>query len=244
MRTSTFGGLLLVGLAGAILFAMPVMTARGRVGQAATPAEFVGCWRFNNGQLVRVVKDGTLSMGQLKGKWRLADPDKRVYVINWPEILDNAVLSADEKTLTETNPWFTLNATRMSGGTGIVGLWQWPGTLVLTVRADNTFSLGPVTGKWKPGELGERTYTLIWPPPIHTGILAPDGQKIAGADQYGTQFAGGKETCGDARVRFSPRAGRQSDRRWRPEAQEAGSRARPQRPASPRRRPATTDRRA
>jgi hypothetical protein len=102
MRMSTFGGLLLVGLAGAILFAMPVMTARGRVGQAATPAEFVGCWRFNNGQLVRVVKDGTLSMGQLKGKWRLADPDKRVYVINWPEILDNAVLSADEKTLTET----------------------------------------------------------------------------------------------------------------------------------------------
>ena len=41
-------------------------------------------------------------------------------MINWPEILDNAVLSADEKALTETNPWFTLNATRMSGGTSIV----------------------------------------------------------------------------------------------------------------------------
>jgi hypothetical protein len=197
MRTSTLSGFEIVGVAGAMFLAMSVVAARGQA--PATPGEFVGCWRFSNGQVARVEKDGTLAMGQLKGKWRLADPAKRVYVMNWPEILDNAVLSADEKTLTETNPWFTLNATRMSGGSGIVGMWQWPGTLILTVRADNTFSLGPVTGKWKPGELGERTYTLIWPPPVHTGVLAPDGQKIGGADQYGTAFAGGKETCGDAR---------------------------------------------
>jgi hypothetical protein len=199
MGKSTLSGFSIVGVVGAMFLAMLLVAARGQAAQAATPAEFVGCWRFNNGQLVRVEKDGTLAMGQLKGKWRLAEPAKRVYVMNWPEILDNAVLSADEKTLTETNPWFTLNATRMSGGAGIVGMWQWPGTLILTVRADNTFSLGPVTGKWKPGELGERTFTLIWPPPVHTGVLAPDGQKIGGADQYGTPFAGGKETCGDAR---------------------------------------------
>jgi hypothetical protein len=49
--------------------------------QPATPDQFVGCWRFNNGQLVRVEKDGTLTMGQLKGKWRLADPAKRVYQV-------------------------------------------------------------------------------------------------------------------------------------------------------------------
>ena len=41
-----------------LLLAMP---------QPATPDHFVGCWRFNNGQLVRVEKDGTLTMGQLKG---------------------------------------------------------------------------------------------------------------------------------------------------------------------------------
>lgn len=89
------------------------MTLLLAIPQPATPDQFVGCWRFNNGQLVRVEKDGTLTMGQLKGKWRLADPAKRVYVITWPEIQDNAVLSADEKTLTETNPWFTLTATRI-----------------------------------------------------------------------------------------------------------------------------------
>ena len=39
---------------------------------------------------------------------------------------------------------------------------------------------------------------MIWPPPIHTGTLAPDGQKLSGADHYGNQFANGKESCQDA----------------------------------------------
>jgi hypothetical protein len=134
----------------------------------------------------------------MTGKWRLADAAKRAYVLNWPEIQDNAALSEDEKTLLETSPWFTLTATRMSGGSGIVGMWQWPGGgITLSIRPDGTFSAGPISGRWQKGNLGERTYLLIWPPPIHTGVLAEDGQKFSGADQYGNQFAAGKEACGD-----------------------------------------------
>jgi len=166
--------------------------------QAGATDTLVGCWRFSNGLAVRVNGDGTMAMGQLTGKWRLSDAAKRAYVLNWPEIQDNAVLSVDEKTLTETSPWFTLNATRMSGGSGIVGMWQWPGgALILTIRSDGTFSAGPISGRWQAANLGERTYTLTWPAPIHTGALAPDGQKFAGADQYGTPFAAGREACGD-----------------------------------------------
>jgi hypothetical protein len=32
---------------------------------------------------------------------------------------------------------------------------------------------------------------------IHTGVLAAAGQKLAGADQYGNQFAAGRDACGD-----------------------------------------------
>ena len=72
------------------------------------------------------------------------------------------------------NPWVTLNATRMAGESGIVGMWQWPGgALILTIRPDNTFTAGPISGRWQAANLGDRTYTLIWPPPIHTGTLAP-----------------------------------------------------------------------
>ena len=164
--------------------------------QSSAPDAMVGCWRYSNGLVVNVDKNGTMTMGQVKGKWRQADAAKRVYVWSWPEIQDNAIVSADGKTLTETNPWFTLNATRMAGDSGIVGMWQWPGgALILTIRPDNTFAAGPISGRWQAANLGERTYTLIWPPPIHTGTLAPDGQKFSGADQYGNQFATAKESC-------------------------------------------------
>ena len=116
--------------------------------------------------------------------------------VNWPEIQDNAVLSADEKTLTETSAWFTLNATRMSGGSGIVGMWQWPGgALILTIRPDGAFSAGPINGRWQAANLGERTYLLYgrprrtpacWPPtarsspvPTSTEISLPPGKNRA-----------------------------------------------------------------
>ena len=182
----------------AVLIADSSPSARGAPTQSSAPDALVGCWRYSTGLVVKVDKDGTMAMGQVKGKWRQADAAKRVYVWNWPEIQDNAIVSADGKTLTETNPWFTLNATRMAGESGIVGMWQWPGgALILTIRPDNTFTAGPISGRWQAANLGDRTYTLIWPPPIHTGTLAPDGQKFSGADQYGNQFVAGKESCPD-----------------------------------------------
>jgi hypothetical protein len=180
-----------------LIIAAPALSARTPAQEKGADA-IVGCWRYTGGPLVRVNGDGTMALGQMTGKWRLADAAKRAYMWNWPEIQDNAVLSEDEKTLIETSAWFTLTATRLSGGSGIVGMWQWPGgALILTVRPDGTFSAGPITGRWQAGNLGERTYTLIWPPPIHTGVLAADGQKFSGADQYGNQFAAVKEACGD-----------------------------------------------
>ena len=88
----------------------------------------------------------------------------------------------------------------MAGESGIVGMWQWPGgALIVTIRPDNTFTAGPISGRWQAANLGDRTYTLILPPPIHTGTLARDGQKFSGADQYGNQFVAGKESCPDGR---------------------------------------------
>ena len=169
-----------------------------RMIQPGTADALLGCWRYSSGPVIRVRSDGSVTFGQITGKWRLADAAKQAYVLNWPEIQDNAVVSEDNKTLTETSAWFTLTATRMSGGSGIVGMWQWPGgALILTVRADKTFSAGPINGGWQPAEVGERTFTLTWPGPIHTGVLAPDGQKFSGADQYGNQFAAAKEPCGE-----------------------------------------------
>jgi hypothetical protein len=169
-------------------------TLNAPAAQSATADPFVGCWRTVGGPAWKVDANGTVTMAQVTGKWRRADAAKGTYVLTWPEIQDTAVLSADDKTLVETNPWFTLTATRISGGTGIVGMWQWPGTLVLAIKPDGTFSAGPIAGRWKAAGL-ERTYTLTWPGPIHTGTLAADGQKMTGADQYGNQFAAGKEAC-------------------------------------------------
>lgn len=195
-RTRVAAGCLAAAVAPSV--AMPTSSVHRTSAQATPSDAFIGCWRYSNGLAFRVQGDGTMAMGQVRGKWRLSDAAKRAYVLNWPEIEDNAVLSADEKTLTETSAWFTLNATRMSGGSGLVGMWQWPGgALILAIRSDGTFTAGPITGRWQAANLGDRTYTLMWPAPIHTGVLAADGQKFAGADQYGNQFAAGKDSCGE-----------------------------------------------
>ncbi len=118
--------------------------------QGATPDPFVGCWRTVGGPAWKVDAKGTVTLAQVTGKWRRPDAAKSTYVLTWPEIQDTAVLAADEKSLVETNAWFTLSATRISGGTGIVGLWQWPGTLVLAIKADGTFNAGPSQAVGKP----------------------------------------------------------------------------------------------
>ena len=162
----------------AVLIVTSSPSARGATGQSSPPDALVGCWRYSNGLVVKVDKDGTMAMGQVKGKWRPADATKRVYVWTWPEIQDNAIVSADGKTLTETNPWFTLNATRMAGESGIVGMWQWPGgALILTIRPDNTFTAGPISGRWQAANLGDRN--------VHVDLAA--------ADPYGHACAGRAE---------------------------------------------------
>ena len=87
----------------AVLAAAFYPSARGATSQSSAPDEMVGCWRYSNGLVVNVDKNGTMTMGQVKGKWRQADAAKRVYVWNWPEIQDNAIVSADGKTLTEAS---------------------------------------------------------------------------------------------------------------------------------------------
>ena len=75
--------------------------------------------------------------------------------------------------ITETNRWFTLNATRMAGESGIVGMWQWPGgALIVTIRPDNTFTAGPISGRWQAANLGDRTY--------HVDLAAADSYRDAG----------------------------------------------------------------
>lgn len=160
---------------------------------------FVGCWQYSNGLPLNVRTDGSMTLGQLAGRWSGGGAARKPYTLSWPEVIDRAVLSPDGRTLQETSPWFSIAAARASGASDITGKWQWPNGVVLNIRPDGTFSAGTIAGSWKPATPAERAFVLTWPRLTHTGSLTPDNQRLNGADQYGNPFSAVKADVCSAR---------------------------------------------
>ena len=126
---------------------------------------------------------------------RMVDSVKSVYNFTWPEPVDNAVLSNGGRTLSGANQYgFTMSATRISGGSGIVGNWHWFNGAIVNIRPDGSLNAGPLIGRWSGGG---QNYQLIWPKPVDTVTLAADHQSLQGGNQYGVPVAGSRlANCG------------------------------------------------
>ena len=129
------------------------------------------------------------------GRWRLVDSVKSVYNFTWPEPVDNAVLGNGGRTLSGANQYgFTMSATRISGGSGIVGNWHWFNGAIVNIRPDGSLNAGPLVGHWSGGG---QNYQLTWPKPVDTVTLASDQQSLQGGNQYGVPVAGSRlANCG------------------------------------------------
>jgi len=75
------------------------------------PSSFVGSWRWDNGGIVTIADDGTMSAGPLKGTWSGSD---NKYNTAWP-IVDAISVGADGKTLSGQNQFGSFTATKMPG---------------------------------------------------------------------------------------------------------------------------------
>ena len=165
------------------------------LGNKTSDDPIVGCWKWSNNVTVDIRKDGSMTAVTFPGRWRLVDSVKSVYNFTWPEPVDTAVLSNGGRTLSGANQYgFTMSATRISGGSGIVGNWHWFNGAIVNIRPDGSLNAGPLIGRWSGGG---QNYQLIWPKPVDTVTLAADHQSLQGGNQYGVPVAGSRlANCG------------------------------------------------
>jgi hypothetical protein len=83
--------------------------------------------------------------------------------------------------------------------TAIVGCWRWANNATVTIRSNGTMTAGPFDGRWQQGT--GRSYVFTWPPPVDTVAMSPDGNQLAGGNQYGvpvaaTRVSGGPDLSG------------------------------------------------
>src|SRR4030095_7000287 len=136
----------------------------------------VGCWKWSNNVTVEIRRDGSMTAVTFPGRWRLVDSVKSVYSFTWPEPVDNAMLSNGGRNLSGANQYgFTMSASRISAGPGIVGTWRCCNGAIINIRADGTMNAGPLAGHWR--DAGGSNYQLTWPKPIDTVTLAPTPQQ-------------------------------------------------------------------
>jgi hypothetical protein len=156
----------------------------------------IGCWHWMNNAAVVINADGTMTAGPFTARWRLANPDRRVYNFTWPEAVDSVSLSPDGGRLSGGNQFgVSMTATRVSPGQDITGAWRWYNGVIVSILPNGTFSAQTVRGRWQ--NTGPNTYTLTWPDPVDTVTMSPDQRRISGANQYGFQVSGTKTVpCG------------------------------------------------
>ncbi len=173
---------------------------------AAAAASLGGCWLWFNKTSLIVRSDGTVTDGPFIAHWQLADQARQVYTITWPKSVDTIALTPDGLRISGANQYgFPVSGTRTSGGkfgavTGmvnIVGTWQWYNGATVTIDRNGTIQVGTVIAQWKLLDPVRRTYSLIWPEPVDTLTLSPDGLHLTGGNQYGFATGGTKvaATC-------------------------------------------------
>jgi hypothetical protein len=155
----------------------------------------VGCWQWFNNSAAVVRGDGLLTDGPFTAHWRLVDPARHIYTVTWPEAVDTTTLSADGRTLKGGNQYgFQMSATRLTGGPGLAGTWQWFNGAVVAIQPDGSFFVGNLRGHWRGSGL---SYSLIWPKPVDTLTMSADHTHVDGANQFGIHVSGTKSgSCG------------------------------------------------
>jgi hypothetical protein len=164
-------------------------------GSAPSSDPLVGCWQWFNNSAVIVHSDGLLTAGPFTAHWRRVDSSRHIYTITWPEAVDATALSPDGRTLTGGNQYgFQMSATRLTGGAGLAGTWQWYNGAVVTIQPDGSFFVGNLRGRWRGSGL---SYSLTWPKPVDTLTMSADRTRVDGGNQFGVHTSGTKSgSCG------------------------------------------------
>ena len=151
--------------------------------QKTPEANVVGCWRLA-GQpgIIQVRPNGTfVSGGVVNGTWTAANSSDQSYVFQFPEDTTWGEISQDGTRLGDPAVPSSL-LTRVSGDSGIVGVWRGLNGLPFTVEADGTFKVASFGGKWKLVDQGRRIYTFVWPGARPTVTVSPDHNSIRYVD--------------------------------------------------------------
>ena len=150
----------------------------------------VGCYQWFNNAPVVIRADRTITGGPFTGRWRVIDAARHSYTFAWPEaVLDTITISPDQRSLSGGNQYgYPTSGTRISGTSGLPGIWRWPNGVPITVSPNGTFSAGPLRGRWQVLDSSRGVYTLTWPAPIDTVTLS--GSRISGMNQYGIAISG------------------------------------------------------
>jgi len=153
----------------------------------------VGCYQWYNGAPVTIRADHTATGGPFKAMWRVVNGAARTYALTWPQpALDTVAVSPNQQSLSGANQYeVPISGTRTSGGSGLVGTWNWVAGIPFSMAIDPngtytaTSSTGTFHGTWQLAGL-PGVYTLAAAErPVDTLTLSADGSRLAGANQYG-----------------------------------------------------------
>jgi hypothetical protein len=76
------------------------------------------------------------------------------------------------------------------GTEAVIGCWHWINNVTVTIRRDGSLSVGRFSAAWRVSDPQRDIYTFIWPQPVDTVTLSPDGRTLSGVNQYGTSVSG------------------------------------------------------
>ncbi len=76
------------------------------------------------------------------------------------------------------------------GNEPVIGCWHWINNVEVDIRRDGSLSVGRFSASWRVSDPERAIYTFIWPQPMDTVTLSPDGRTLSGTNQYGTAISG------------------------------------------------------
>jgi hypothetical protein len=159
--------------------------------KGSTGNPIVGCYQWFNNAAVVIHGDGTMVAGPFAARWRETNASARAYTFTWPEAVDTVTVAPNQQTLAGGNQYgYPTSGTRISGGSGLLGVWRWPNGVPVIVNADGTCSAGPLRCRWRTQDSSRGLYTLTWPSPVDSVRLSANGSRIAGGNQYGVAISG------------------------------------------------------
>ena len=106
-----FTGSITLAADGQSLNAVDVLGVRSTAKRLQPGArDFPGVWQWDNGLIVTIANDGSMSAGNLRGTW---NGSGRQYTIAWP-IVDDIVVAMDGKSLAGQNQFGGFTATKQA----------------------------------------------------------------------------------------------------------------------------------